>query len=316
MNASTRGQWIDTSYGVAGTVFVHAAILLLIWASWSLRNDTAEPVQTTISARLVAEETTIREIAEPSPAAPVETPEVDREAEREREAELQRQAEEARERERQAEAERVAEAQRQADLRRQQEAEQQRQAELQRQQEAEAEQRRQREAEAEQQRQAELKRQQEAEAERQRQAELKRQQEAEAERQRQAELRRQREAEAAARARQAELDAQLRDALEAEAAREGAINAGLLQQYIEVIRQKVERNWNRPAGVPDGIRCEVAVRQLRNGEVVSVRVTDCAGGEVLIRSIETAVRRASPLPPPKDPSLFEANLRFPFRTGE
>ncbi|MEL7023745.1 MAG: cell envelope integrity protein TolA [Pseudomonadota bacterium] len=315
MNARARGQWIDTSYGVAGTVVVHAAILLLVWTSWSLRKEANEPVQTTISARLVADETTVRQIAEPSPPTPVETPEPDRDAQRELDAELQRQAAEAREREAAAERERQAR-EREAELKRQQEAEaaRERQAEVKRQQEAEAE--RQRQAEAERQRQAEAKRQQEAEAERQRQAELKRQQEAEAERQRQAELKRQQEAEAAARARQAELDAQLRDALEAEEARAGAINAGLLQQYIEVIRQKVERNWNRPAGVPDGIRCEVAVRQLRNGEVVSVRVTDCAGGEVLIRSIETAVRRASPLPPPKDASLFEANLRFPFRTGE
>ena len=83
-----------------------------------------------------------------------------------------------------------------------------------------------------------------------------------------------------------------------------------------MIRQKVERNWIRPPGVPDGIRCEVVVRQLRSGEVVSVRVTDCAGGEALIRSIETAVRKASPLPLPRDSSLFDANLRFPFRTGE
>lgn len=312
MNRRAQGRWLDISYGLLGTIVVHAVVIGLLWLNVSWQRESTEPVQTTISARLIADEATVAQIAEPTPAPPVEpegpTPEEiqreqDAQAERDRQAELQRQQEAQAERERAAEA------------RRQEEAEAQR--------ERQAAEQREREAEAQEAREEEQRRQREAEAERQRQAELKRQQEeAEAERQRQAELERQREAErkareaAAAQARQDELEAQLRDALEAEEARAGAVNAGLLAQYIELIRQKVERSWVRPPGVADGIECSVRARQLRSGVVVSVRVTDCAGGEALARSIEQAVLKASPLPPPPDPSLFDPNLKFPFSTGE
>ncbi|MEM6817836.1 MAG: cell envelope integrity protein TolA [Pseudomonadota bacterium] len=303
MKRRYRGVWVDNSYGVVGTVAVHVGIGLLLLANLGMGERSAEPVQTTISARLVADESTVVRDAEPEPVAPVEEEEAGPDPEalaREQEAERQRQVEAEAERQRQAEAE--AEQQRQSEA----EAERQRQAE------AEAERQRQAEAEAERQRQAEA----EAEAERQRQAE------AAAERKRQEELARQRaeeerrRQEAAERARQAELEAQLRDALQAEEAREGAINAGLLEQYIELIRQDVERQWNRPAGVPDGITCTVAVKQLRGGVVTSVTVVDCEGGPELVRSIERAVLKASPLPSPKEPSLFDPNLKFPFRTGE
>ena len=40
--------------------------------------------------------------------------------------------------------------------------------------------------------------------------------------------------------------------LAAEAAREAAITGGLLDQWIEVIRQKVQRNWNKPASAGAG----------------------------------------------------------------
>lgn len=310
MNRRAQGRWLDISYGLLGTIVVHAGVVGLLWLNVSWQRESTEPVQTTISARLVADEATVAQIAEPTPTPPVEpegpTPE-----------EIQREQDAQAERERQVELQRVQEAQaeleREAEARRQQEAEVERRAAEQREREAaaqaarEEEQRRQREAEAERQRQAELKRQQEeAEAERRRQAELERQREAE---------RKAREA-AAAQARQDELEAQLRDALEAEEARAGAVNAGLLAQYIELIRQKVERSWVRPPGVADGIECSVRARQLRSGVVVSVRVTDCAGGEALARSIEQAVLKASPLPPPPDASLFDPNLKFPFSTGE
>ncbi len=307
MKRRSQGVWVDNSYGVVGTLVVHAGLALLLWANLGMGERSAEPVQTTISARLVADESTVVREVEPEPVPPVEIqdpgPDPDvlaQEAERERQAEAERQKQAEAEAERQRQAEAEAERQRQAE------------AEAERQRQAEAEAKRQRQAEAD----AERRRQAEAEAERQRQAE------AEAERKRQEELARQRaeeerrRMEAAERARQAELEAQLRDALQAEEAREGAINAGLLEQYIELIRQDVERQWNRPAGVPDGITCTVAVKQLRGGVVTSVTVVDCEGGPELIRSIERAVLKASPLPSPKEPSLFDPNLKFPFRTGE
>ena len=301
----------DNVLAAIGTIALHALLIWLLLVGVRWERPPEDRAMTTLKA-VVVDASAFEQVA----------PDVDeqvREAQEEAEAALQREAE--------AERQREAEAQRQREA----EAERQREAEAVRQREAEAE--RQREAEAVRQREAEAERQREAEAERQREAEAARQREAEAERQRQreaeerrrreAEERRRREAEAEAerqrqreRARQEALEAQLQAELAAEEAREGAVRDGLLAQYIELIRQKVERNWIRPASVPDGLTCVVAVRQLRNGEVVSVRVVECSGGEALIRSIEQAVLSASPLPEPPDASLFEPNLEFPFKTGE
>ena len=47
--------------------------------------------------------------------------------------------------------------------------------------------------------------------------------------------------------------------------------------------------------------------------VTAVQVTRCNGDEAVKQSIETAVLRASPLPLPSDPALFERNLVVTFR---
>jgi colicin import membrane protein len=57
----------------------------------------------------------------------------------------------------------------------------------------------------------------------------------------------------------------------------------------------------------------VLVTQIPGGDVVNVRVTECNGDAAVVRSIEAAVMRSSPLPGPPNPALFERNLRFEFR---
>ena len=92
-----------------------------------------------------------------------------------------------------------------------------------------------------------------------------------------------------------------------------AANSGALADYVAVIRQKVERNWVRPPGAKPGLECEVLVTQIPGGEVSGVQMGRCNADEAVRRSIEAAVLRASPLPPPDDPTLFERNLRFTFK---
>jgi colicin import membrane protein len=111
---------------------------------------------------------------------------------------------------------------------------------------------------------------------------------------------------------QRELEAQLKDALAQEEERQQAEQSGKLAQYIEIIRQKVERNWVRPASATAGLSCDVQVSQIPGGEVVKVTVGTCNGDAAVMRSIEAAVQKSSPLPPPPDPSLFERELLFKF----
>jgi len=163
-----------------------------------------------------------------------------------------------------------------------------------------------------------------AEAERKRIADEKKRQELaearkereriEAERQREAAIERQRlENE---RLRKEAEDAIRQQELQNEAERVAAVGANALAAYIFAIQQKVERNWVRPANAEVGLECIVNVRQLPGGEVVDVSIGRCNGDQTVKRSIESAVYKASPLPMPRDPSVFERSLTLIFKPKE
>ena len=78
------------------------------------------------------------------------------------------------------------------------------------------------------------------------------------------------------------------------------------------IKGKVERNWRRPPAVPTGTQCTVLMVQIPGGEVVDMRLDDCTGGMAFERSVEAAVRKASPLPDPPAPELFDREIEFIF----
>ena len=134
----------------------------------------------------------------------------------------------------------------------------------------------------------------------------------EEERRRQEELERQRQAAEAAR-RQAEREAELARALAAEEEARRAERARLLDDYIRLIENRIQQNWIRPASAQEGLICTVSVTQIPSGDVVDVRIGQCNGDEAVVRSIEAAVRRSSPLPRPPIPALFERNLEVVFR---
>ncbi|HSN70923.1 MAG TPA: cell envelope integrity protein TolA, partial [Steroidobacteraceae bacterium] len=118
-----------------------------------------------------------------------------------------------------------------------------------------------------------------------------------------------REAEARA---QAQREAELQRQLAEEEARFAVANSGLLGQYVAMIEQRVIRNWNRPDSARPGLRCIVDVVQAPGGTVLSVSIGECNGDAIVRQSIEAAVLRSSPLPPPPDPRLFERNLKLIF----
>jgi len=80
-----------------------------------------------------------------------------------------------------------------------------------------------------------------------------------------------------------------------------------------MISQKVTRNWIRPPSTGAGLECVVVVTQIPGGEVAGVQIERCNGDAAVRRSIEAAVLKASPLPLPDDPSLFDRSLRFTFK---
>ncbi len=141
-------------------------------------------------------------------------------------------------------------------------------------------------------------------------ARLAEEREAEAQRRREEQQRLAREAEE--QRRRVESEAELQRVLAVEAERNRAEQSGLLDQYVRLIVNRIEQNWIRPATAQPGLECEVRVMQIPSGDIVDVRVDRCNGDDAVIRSIEAAVLRSSPLPRPPVPSLFERTLNVVF----
>ncbi|MHB8623598.1 MAG: cell envelope integrity protein TolA [Sulfuricaulis sp.] len=81
--------------------------------------------------------------------------------------------------------------------------------------------------------------------------------------------------------------------------------ASEVDKYTALIKQRVNRSWNRPVGEPQGFKCLVRVSLTPSGEVLSVTVVRSSGDAAFDRSVEYAVYKAAPLPLPEDPSLFD-----------
>jgi colicin import membrane protein len=108
-------------------------------------------------------------------------------------------------------------------------------------------------------------------------------------------------------------EAELRRSLEAEERGNAMRNSDQAARWHAQIVARIQRAWIQPPSAQPGISCIVSVTQVPGGEVTAARVDSCNGGDAALReSVEAAVFRASPLPPPPDPALFERNLILTF----
>lgn len=112
--------------------------------------------------------------------------------------------------------------------------------------------------------------------------------------------------------REAELRAQLAAEERVNAARGSAEEVA----WLALIRDRVTRAWIRPPSARAGVNCEVLVTQVPGGVVTGVQIGSCNGDAAVRESIEAAVYRASPLPTPTNPDLFDRNLKFNFHPDE
>ncbi|MGA2344158.1 MAG: cell envelope integrity protein TolA [Steroidobacteraceae bacterium] len=90
----------------------------------------------------------------------------------------------------------------------------------------------------------------------------------------------------------------------------------LKDRYVALLRDRIQNAWIKPPSARVGVDCVVQVTQVPGGEVTSARVTQCNGDAAVRQSIENAVYRASPLPDPPDPALFQRNFAFEFKPNE
>ncbi len=276
-------RWIS----VALSVLLHGSVIgLLVYGWWSFRKPPLPPTLA-IDATIVDGRTLNGARVAPRPPAPPKpapTPQPDTDA-------LQK-----------------AEEQKQAELKREQQA-----AEHKVQEEKVAQQKAQEESQRKAQEQAKEKAEQEAQRRAEEEAKRKAQQEAEQQRLAAAK----REAEEKRRAEEDRLNAdsaaELQRNLAAEERLVAARTGPAMASWIQQITARIQRAWIRPPSARAGIDCTLNVTQVPGGAIVSVKLGSCNGDEAVRESIEAAAYRASPLPPPPDPALFERDLEIHFR---
>jgi colicin import membrane protein len=106
---------------------------------------------------------------------------------------------------------------------------------------------------------------------------------------------------------------ELKRSLAAEEKSNVARSSAALASWESQIAAKINRAWLRPPTARAGISCVLNVTQVPGGAVTEVSIGECNGDQAVRESIEAAVYRASPLPPPPDPALFDRSLRINFR---
>ena len=66
---------------------------------------------------------------------------------------------------------------------------------------------------------------------------------------------------------------------------------------MALIAGEIERQWRRPDDIPRGQKCPIRIKLLPGGEVLSAEVQPgCPYSEANQRTVEAAVKKASPLP--------------------
>jgi colicin import membrane protein len=118
---------------------------------------------------------------------------------------------------------------------------------------------------------------------------------------------------AAAKAQAAASQADLQRSIDAEERLDAARANGALSTWNAQITARITRAWIRPPSARPGLQCTLYLTQVPGGEIVDVKLGACNGDDAVKQSILDAAYRASPLPAPPDPSLFERSLEVTFR---
>jgi hypothetical protein len=93
-------------------------------------------------------------------------------------------------------------------------------------------------------------------------------------------------------------------------------HALLFGRYLVQVQARIERAWMRPRteiGAPR-FSCRARIEQDRRGDVIGVKLDPCNGSERWQHSLVSAIRTASPLPAPPDPSVYADRLSLSFES--
>ncbi len=94
----------------------------------------------------------------------------------------------------------------------------------------------------------------------------------------------------------------------------GGQDDDLSARYAAAIQSAVTNNWNRPDSAQAGLRCAIVITQIPGGDLLNVTVSSpCNADQVTRNSIESAVRKAAPLPYRGYEKVFQRSIKFNFR---
>ncbi len=103
------------------------------------------------------------------------------------------------------------------------------------------------------------------------------------------------------------MDKALNDQLKEEERELGAdsmLSQGEIDQFKAAILSAIGHHWLVPAGTDKDLSCQLLIHLAPGGVVIDVKTVKSSGDEVLDRSAQTAVMKASPLPVPTEPGKF------------
>ena len=87
--------------------------------------------------------------------------------------------------------------------------------------------------------------------------------------------------------------------------------------YQVALMNAILRQWTRPDSVKLGQTCEVLIKQIPGGEVISVQVSpSCPYDDLGRRSVEAAIMKASPVPYAGFEDVFVRNPMLKFRAED
>ena len=94
----------------------------------------------------------------------------------------------------------------------------------------------------------------------------------------------------------------------------GGQDDDLTARYVAAIQSAVTNNWNRPDSAQSGLRCTIMITQIPGGDLLNVSISSpCNADQVTRNSIESAVRKAAPLPYKGYEKVFQRSIKFNFR---
>jgi hypothetical protein len=102
----------------------------------------------------------------------------------------------------------------------------------------------------------------------------------------------------------------------AEAVGDQTQHALLYGRYLMQVQARIERAWMRPRSEIGAQRfsCLARIQQDRRGDVVGIKLDHCNGAERWQQSLLNAIRAASPLSAPPDPSVYADSLWLDFES--